>query len=156
NALDAPAQEFEVLQALNLHDQVDLGPAVPAAAGPGQLDVGAGLGHRPGHVAQQPRPVQGLDHHLDGVLGHFHPVPRHFHRPGRPFRLDEMAQVGAVAVVDGHAPPPGDVPHDGVAGHRVAAAGQAYQHVVDALDVDPLGAGGGLDLAVPHQFFNVV
>ena len=44
--------------------------------------------------------------------------------------------------MDGHAPAPGDVPEDAVAGQRAAAPAEPHQHVVDAPNPDAAGGGG--------------
>src|SRR5690606_31130985 len=151
--LDLAADVVVLVQAADLQDQVDVGGAVAAGAGPGAEDVGAGVGHHVGDVRQQARPVDAVDHHMDRVISGLDALPGHVDEAVGVLG-HEAGQVGAAALVDGHTAAPGDVAHDVVAGHRAAAARQPHQHVVDALDLHRLGgvAGGQrppLDLGQP-------
>jgi hypothetical protein len=131
---DGAQDVAEVLWVTHLERETADGYPVPAGRDRGGQDVDVLIGQHPGHVGEQPGPVERL--HLDGdqedrALGR---RPVHVDHPG-PLGVAQVRQVHAVRAVHRDAVPVGDEPADLVAGHRSAAPGQPDPHVRRAGDL---------------------
>src|ERR687885_1938180 len=127
---------FDVLHATSPEREPAEGRPVLDGVHPGGEDVHPGVGDGLGYIAEQVRPVQRLDHELDGE----ELAPAH-----GPLDLDEplwaprlqSPGVGTGCSVDGDTTSQRDVTDDVVPGHRRAAAGEPGQDAARADDPHP-------------------
>jgi len=132
---DGAQHVTEVLGVTHLEREPAERDPVPAGGHGSGQDVDVLVGQHPGHVGEQPGPVQRLD--LDGdqedrALG-WRPV--HVDHP-LALGFGQVNQVHAVDPVHGHSVAVGDEADDLVARHRGAAPGQPHPHVRRAADLD--------------------
>src|SRR2546427_9503275 len=129
-----PDDLVQVALVLDLDEDAAEHRAVPGRE-LGAADVGPRLADRLADVGVQPAPVfagDGEPHDERLSLG-FLPIDL-----DAPFRLGgEREQVGAVVAMDRDAAPLGDVAHDAVPRHRLAALRVADHQPVHALDLAP-------------------
>ena len=73
--------------------------------------------------------------HLNRVHLIRHLAPLHLDQP-RGILPVQAQDVGTVLAMDGDPPAPGDIAHDGIVRHRLAAARDLGQQITDTLDPD--------------------
>ena len=102
------------------------------------------VGQHTGHIGEKAGPVEGLHHDrhdIDRLAVVDRPVPLHID-DARPFPDLQRVRVATVGPMHRHATASGDKADDLVARHGRAAPGEAHEHVVEAVDMDPdIGTG---------------